>query len=116
MPKESVDAAAQSQLIRHAYTQKGFCVRDGVGDLREAGVVLEDVVAREVVEREPGGVGLRVGGDGKVEEELGEALVEVDGGGEAVREVLLGDVLARAGQEAVVREGVQERAGAADWN
>lgn len=77
-------------------------------NIRETDVVLEDVVAGEVVEGEPRGVGLRVGGDSKVKEELGKLLAKVDGVREAVGEVVEGDILARARQEAVVCKGVQE--------
>ena len=49
-------------------------------------------MAAQVVEREPGRVGLRVRRDGEVEEEVRDVGVEVHGVEEAVGQVLLRDV------------------------
>jgi len=72
-------------------------------------------MAAQVVEREPGRVGLRVRRDGEVEEEVRDVGVEVHGVEEAVGQVLLRDVLAGPWQEAVVRKRVEEWAWAADF-
>lgn len=68
----------------------------GGGVVRKAGVMLEDVVASEVIKREPSGVGLWVGGNGKLKQELGCALVKVDSVEESVDQLFLGNVLAAA--------------------
>ena len=76
--------------------------------------MLEDVVPSKMVERKPRSVRLRVCGYGKVEQKLREALVDIYGVGESIFQILLGDVLARARQEPVIRERVQERTGTSD--
>jgi hypothetical protein len=76
--------------------------------------MLQYIVPREMVQREPGGVGLRVCAAGKVEQEVGDVALEVDSIEQSVAQVFLRDVLARPRQEAVVGEGIQEGAWATD--
>jgi hypothetical protein len=82
--------------------------------LRKTRIVLEDVVTGQVIQREPSRVGLGVGADGEVEQEGRDVGVEVDRLEEAIGEILLGDVLARAREKAVVCKGVEEWAWAPD--
>lgn len=84
----------------------------------EGRVVLDEVVRDEVAEVE----GLRVAGGGgrqrlvalQPEEELG-VLAQVEAGVHALDERVDGDVAPCAGEVAVVCEGVEQRAGGADY-
>jgi hypothetical protein len=61
-----------------------------------------------MVQREPCRVGLWVSADGEVEEEGRDIGVKIDRSEQAVGEILLGDVFARAREKAVVRKGIKE--------
>jgi len=58
--------------------------------------MFEDIVTSKVVKREPSRVGLGVGGNGKLKQELGCGLVEVDSIEQSVDQCFLGNVLAIA--------------------
>jgi hypothetical protein len=77
--------------------------------------VLQDVVVPEVVQRESRRVGLGVRGEGKVEQEAAERLVDVEGVEESVFDDVSAEVLAMVRQEAVVGEGVEHGARRSHW-
>lgn len=79
------------------------------------GVVLEHVVDIEHVEREEGGIGLRVGNEGHLEHERPQGRVKVDAIVQGADDDLFGQVTAVVGEEAVVRKGVHHGAGATDY-
>jgi hypothetical protein len=68
-----------------------------------------------MVQREPCRVGLRVSADGEVEEEGRDIGIKIDRAEQAVSEILLGDVFARAREEAVVCKGIKEWAWASNY-
>lgn len=70
----------------------------------------------ELLECEEGRVGFRVGKDGLVPHQAGELGVKVQAVTEAFDYVVFGEVAAVAGEEAVVREGVEHGTGATDWD
>lgn len=96
---EGVDATVKT-YIRAIHWSLWGC------DIRETGIMLQHVVAGQVVKREPGRVRLRVRADGEVKEESGDVGIEVDSVEEAVGEVIEGDVFAGTREEAVVGKGV----------
>jgi hypothetical protein len=50
---------------------------EGQLDVRETGVVLQHVVAAQVVKREPSGIGLRICPDGKIEQKRRDVCVKM---------------------------------------
>jgi hypothetical protein len=87
---------------------------EGIG-ARHAGIVLENVVTVQHVEREEGGVGLRVGNQRHLEHEVAEAAVEAESVEQTLDDGITGQVLAVVGDEVVVGKSVHHRARAADY-
>jgi len=76
-------------------------------------IVLEDVVAVELVEGEEGGVGAGVGRQSLLEHDLCEGLVEAECRVQGVHDLAFGEVLAVVSEEAMVGQRVHHRAWAA---
>lgn len=82
---------------------------------RKTGVVFQDVVHVELLEREECRVWRGVGDDGLFPHYACERSVEVDTIAQTLDDVGFGEVAAIAGEETVVCEGVEHGAGTADW-
>ncbi len=78
-------------------------------------IVLEDVVAVELVEGEEGGVGAGVGRQSLLEHDLCEGLVEAECRVQGVHDLAFGEVLAVVSEEAMVGQRVHHRAWAANY-